>query len=128
MTISYADAHDLLEALARARRTLDGDRYTGLFADDAEVSLDPFAPALVGHNALRAYLLDAANAERSFDLAIERHWVSGSTVLAAWHASWNRRPDDAKIRQAGFLTAEVGEDRRIVRLKQWPVTREHLAG
>jgi hypothetical protein len=128
MTISYADAHDLLEALARARRTLDGDRYSGLFADDAEVSLDPFAPALVGHNALRAYLLDAANAERSFDLAIERHWVSGSTVLAAWHASWNRRPDDAKIRQAGFLTAEVGEDRRIVRLKQWPVTREHLAG
>jgi hypothetical protein len=128
MTISYADAHDLLEALARARRTLDGDRYSGLFADDAEVSLDPFAPALVGHNALRAYLLDAANAERSFDLAIERHWVSGSTVLAAWHASWNRRPDDAKIRQAGFLTAEVGDDRRIVRLKQWPVTREHLAG
>lgn len=128
MTISYADAHDLLEALARARRTLDGDRYSGLFADDAEVSLDPFAPALVGHNALRAYLLDAANAERAFDLAIERHWVSGSTVLAAWHASWNRRPDDAKIRQAGFLTAEVGDDRRIVRLKQWPVTREHLAG
>jgi hypothetical protein len=128
MTITYAEAYDLLEALVRARRTLDGDRYTGLFADDAEVSLDPFAPPLAGHNALRAYLLDAADDERALDVAIERHWVSGSTVLAAWHASWNRRQDDAKVRQSGFLIAEIGEDGRIVRLKEWPVTREHLAG
>ena len=32
------------------------------------------------------------------------------------------------MRQAGFLSAEVGEDGRIVRLKHWTVTREHLAG
>ena len=71
---------------------------------------------------------DAAEAERYFDLAIERHWVSGDTVLAAWHASWNRRTDEAKVRQAGFLSAEVGEDGRIARLRHWTVTREHLAG
>jgi hypothetical protein len=73
-------------------------------------------------------LLAAAESERTYDLAIERHWVSGDTVLAAWHASWNRRSDDAKIRQAGFLSAEVGGDGRIVRLRLWSVTREHLAG
>ena len=106
----------------------DGDRYTDLFADTAEVSHDPFGPPLAGHNALRAYLLEAAETERYFDLAIERHWVSGDTVLAAWHASWNRRTDEAKIRQAGFLSAEMGEDGRILRLKHWTVTREHLAG
>ncbi len=128
MTITYAGGHDLLEALVRARRAYDGDAWTGLFADLAEVSLDPFAPPLAGHNALRAYLNDAAEAERYFDLAIERHWVSGDTVLAAWHASWSRRADEAKVRQAGFLVAEVGEDGRIGRLKQWTVTREHLAG
>jgi hypothetical protein len=128
MTISYAQGHDLLEALVRARTGYDGDRYTALFAEEAEVSFDPFAAALVGHNALRAYLNDAAEAERSYDLAIERHWVSGDTVLAAWHASWNRRTDEAKVRQAGFLSAEVGGDGRIARLKHWTVTREHLAG
>ena len=93
-----------------------------------EVVLDPFAPPLAGHNAVRAYLLEAADAERHYDLAIERHWVSGDTVLAAWHASWNRRTDEATVRQAGFLAAEVGGDGRIVRLRQWTVTREHLAG
>ena len=49
-------------------------------------------------------------------------------MLAAWHASWNRTADEAKVRQAGFLSAEVGGDGRIVRLRHWTVTREHLAG
>lgn len=128
MSIDYAAAHDLLEGLARARMDHDGDAFTDRFAEHGELVLDPFAPALVGHNALRAYLLEAAEAERHYDLAIERHWVSGDTVLAAWHASWNRSADDAKVRQAGFLSAEVGEDGRIVRLKLWTVTREHPAG
>lgn len=126
--LSYAQGHDLLEALTTARRACDGDRYTGLFAETAEVSLDPFEPALVGHSALRAYLNDAATSQRHYDLEIERHWVAGSMVLAAWHASWNRSSDDAKVRQAGFLSAEVGEDGRIGRLRHWTVTREHLAG
>ena len=128
MTITYAQGHDLLNALVEARLAYDGDAYTALFAEDAEVVLDPFAPPLAGHNALRAYLNHAAEAERSFDLAMERLWVAGDAVLAAWHASWNRRSDETKVRQAGFLTAEIGEDGRIVRLKHWTVTREHLAG
>jgi len=128
MTLSYATAHDLLEAYCRTRMTYDGDGFTDLFAESAELSLDPFSPPLAGHNALRAYLLDAAEAERYYDIAIERHWVAGDTALAAWHASWNRIVGDVKVRQAGFLSAEVGEDGRIGRLKMWSVTREHLAG
>jgi hypothetical protein len=129
MTLTYAAAHDLLESWRSARATYDGDPFTDLFGEDAELVLDPFEPPLAGHNALRAYLLEAADAERYYDLAIERHWVSGDTALAAWHASWNRADDEtAKVRQAGFLSAEVGEDGRIGRLKLWTVTREHLAG
>jgi ketosteroid isomerase-like protein len=129
MSITYATAHDLLEAYCRTRMTYDGDAFTDLFAEHGELTLDPFAAPLAGHNALRAYLLEAAEAERYYDLAIERHWVAGDTALAAWHASWNLTADEtAKVRQAGFLSAEVGEDGRIVRLRQWAVTREHLAG
>jgi hypothetical protein len=128
MTISYAQAHDLLEALRRTRMTYDGDGFTALFAESAELVLDPFSAPLAGHNALRAYLLEAAEVERWFDMAVERHWVAGDTALAAWHASWTRIADEAKVRQAGFLSAEVGEDGRIARLRLWTVTREHLAG
>lgn len=128
MTLTYAAGYDILEAFVRARARYDGDSFTGLFADEATVTLDPFAPPLAGHNALRAYLLEAAEAERHLDLAIERHWVSGDSILAAWHASWNRPADEAKVRQAGFLAADVGGDGRIVRLRLWTVTREHLAG
>jgi len=128
MTVSYAEAYDLLEALRAARLRYDGDAWVECFDATAELVLNPFEPPLAGHNALRAYLLSAADTELDYDLAVERHWVSGSTILAAWHASWNRRADEAKVRQAGFLSAEVGEDGRILRLKQWTVTREHLAG
>ena len=129
MSITYAQAHDLLEAWRGARTTYDGDAFTALFAEDAELTLDPFEAPLAGHNALRAYLLEANGAERYYDLAIERHWVVADTALAAWHASWNHADDEtAKVRQAGFLSAEVGEDGRIGRLKLWAVTREHLAG
>jgi hypothetical protein len=128
MTVSYAEAYDLLESLRTARMRYDGDAWVGCFDDGAELVLNPFEPPLAGHNALRAYLLSAYDAELGYDLAVERHWVSGTTILAAWHASWNRRADDAKVRQAGFLSAEVGEDGRITRLRQWVVTREHLAG
>ncbi len=128
MMLTYVRGHDLLGALLGARVRHDGDAYTALFSEDAQVTLDPFAPPLAGHNDLRAYLLEAADAERHYDLAIERHWVAGDAVLAAWHASWTRTTDEAKVRQAGFLSAEVGADGRIVRLRLWTVTREHLAG
>ena len=87
-----------------------------------------FSTPLAGHNDLRAYLLEAAEAERWFDLAIERHWVSGDTVLAAWHASWTRRSDEGKVRQSGVLVADVAPDERIARLRYWTVTREYPAG
>jgi hypothetical protein len=128
MTLTYAAAHDLLDAFVRARVAHDGDALTKLFTPDATIILDPFATPLSGHNDLRAYLLAAADAERGYDLVIERHWAPGDTVLAAWHADWARRPDGAKIQQVGFLSAEIGGDGRIERLRLWAVTREHLAG
>ena len=128
MTISHAAAHDLLAALVDARARCDGDAFVALFAADATFAVDPFEPALAGHNALRAYLLEAAAERRDLDLVIERHWVSGDTVLAAWHGSWRRIADGATVRLAGFLSAEVGEDGRIGRLRLWSVAREHLAG
>ena len=63
MAITYPEAHDLLEALSRARMRYDGDAWTELFSEGAELSLDPFAPPLAGHNAIRAYLNDAAESE-----------------------------------------------------------------
>jgi len=128
MTTTYAAAGELLEELMAARIDHGGDALTALFTPDAEFVPDPFATPITGHNGLRAYLLAAAGAEHGYDLAIERHWVSGDTVLAAWHASWTRSTDEAKVRQAGLLSAEVGGDGRIVRLRYWSVTREHLAG
>ena len=119
--IDYAAAGEWLGAYGRAREQFDGDAWVALFTDDAEYHEDPFGVPRVGHNDLRAYLLDAAASERDVEFTVERHWVSGATGLAAWHASFVTRPDGQHARLAGFLTAEFAPDGRVSRLREWTV-------
>ena len=117
--IDYAAAGGLLERFGTAWQAFDGDAWVALFTEDAEYHVDPFGAPLVGHNDLRAFLLRAAETQQDVDFTVERHWVSGSTVLAAWHASWVRRAEGDRTRRAGFLTAEIAADGRISRLREW---------
>ena len=117
--IDYAAAGELLEAYGRAWQDFDGDAWVALFSENAEYHVDPFAAPLVGHNALRAYLLEAATTQRDVEFTVEQHWVSGTTVLATWHVTVVRRADGNLVRIAGFLTAEVAPDGRISRFREW---------
>jgi len=117
--IDYAGAADLLAAYGGAWEAFDGDAWVAIFSDDAEYHNDPFGPPMVGHNALRAYLLDAAAAQRDVEFTVERHWVSGTTVLAAWHVAFSRRSTGRLVRLAGFMTLEIARDGRIDRFREW---------
>jgi ketosteroid isomerase-like protein len=117
----------VLERYRRAWETFDGDAWTDLFTEDVEYAEDPFEPPLAGRNALRAYLLDAAERQEQVEVTIERHWVVGSTVLAAWHAGYIRRSDRARVRLAGFMTMELADDGRIARFREWWHRRETSA-
>jgi ketosteroid isomerase-like protein len=117
--IDYASAGEWLAAYGAARETFDGDGWVALFTDDAEYHEDPFEAPHVGHNALRAYLLEAATSQRDVEFTVERHWVSGATVLAAWHATFVGRASGRLVRIAGFLTAEVAPDGRVSRFREW---------
>jgi ketosteroid isomerase-like protein len=126
--MDYAAAGDWLEAYGRAWSAFDGDAWVALFAEDAEYHEDPFGAPLVGHNALRAYLLEAASSEADVEFTVERHWVSAETLLAAWHATFVRRPGGAHARLAGFLVAEVAPDGRASRYREWTVQAPERAG
>ncbi|MEA2652827.1 MAG: hypothetical protein QOI37_54 [Chloroflexota bacterium] len=126
--IDYAGAAELLERYGRAWQTFDGDAWVALFSEDAEYHGDPFGAPLVGHNALRAFLLSSADTQRDVEFTVERHWVSGNTVLAAWHATWNGRANGKITRVAGFLTAEIAPDDRISRFREWAQAAPDSAG
>jgi len=117
--IDYATAGALLDAYGQAWQDFDGDAWIAIFDDEAEYHEDPFDAPVVGHNALRAYLLDASESQRDVEFTVERHWVSGDTVLAAWHATFTRRASGRLVRMAGFMTAEVAPDGRISRFREW---------
>jgi ketosteroid isomerase-like protein len=127
MTIDYASAGDLLEKYGRAWATFDGDLFVSLFTEQAGYHGDPFEPPLVGHNALRRYWLDAAETQDQVEFTVERHWVSGDTILAACHASYVERPSGDRIRLKAFLTLEI-EDGRVVRFREWRNARRAHVG
>ena len=127
MSLDYTEGGTILEAYVEAFEAFDGDAFTGLFADDAELRPDAFSAPLVGSNAIRAYLLQASRDREQLEIAIERHWVVAPTILAAFHSSYVRTLDRARVHVAGFITAEVGEDGRIERLRQWIEAREARA-
>jgi ketosteroid isomerase-like protein len=124
LIVDHAAAADLLERYEHAWETFDGDAWTDLFTEDAEYFRDPFEPPMVGSNALRAYLLQMAGSQDQVEMTVERHWVVGATVLAAWHASYVTVPTRARVRLAGFTTLEVADDAHISRLREWWHRRE----
>ncbi len=124
MKIDYAFGGRLLDEFCRAFEAFDGDTFTGLFTEDVEYSPGAFSTALVGQNAVRAYLLEASRDRDQLEIIIERHWVVAPTILAAFHASYVRTSDRARIHTSGFLVAEVAGDGRVERLRQWAEARE----
>jgi ketosteroid isomerase-like protein len=116
--IDYATAGRLLDDFARAYRTFDGDLVVSLFRPDAEYHEDPFSPPLLGHNAIRAYWLDAAETQDQVEFTFERHWVSGDTVIAVWHMSWLTRGTSQRFRASGVLILAM-QDGKIARLRSW---------
>jgi ketosteroid isomerase-like protein len=127
MSVDHATAGDLLERFAVAWQDFDGDAWVELFTDDVEYRHDPFDPPLVGKNAVRAYLLDAAEHQEQVAFTVERHWVVEPTVLVAWHAGYVERSDRTRVQLAGFMTLEL-RDGRIARLREWYHRRAAPAG
>jgi len=127
MKLDYAAGTDLLERFGRAWQAFDGDAWVDLFTEDVEFREDPFEPPLVGHIAVRAYLLKAAELQQDLIFEVERHWVVDPTILVAWHAGYIQHSDLARVRLAGFMTLETS-DGKIARLRQWYHRRSGPAG
>ena len=127
MSLDYAAAGELLERFKVAWETFDGDAWTDLFTEDVEYHEDPFEPPLVGSNAVRAYLLAAAEQQEQVAFTVERHWVVDPTVLVAWHAGYIQRSDRTRVRLAGFMTLDL-RDGRIARLREWYHRRPPAVG
>lgn len=122
-TFTHGDAQDVLAAFKAGWESRDPDALMALFADDAELRPDPFAEPLGGSNAIRALWNDMAATQVHVEFDAERIWVSGSTVLASWHAAYTRRATAERIRARGFMTLELNEEGLITRFRSWPAER-----
>jgi ketosteroid isomerase-like protein len=123
-SLTPGDGQDLLARFGRAWEARDPDLAVALFAADAEARHDPFEPPLVGSQAIRAHWNRVAAEQGHVEFDAERVWVSGSTVLASWHAAYTLRASGRRLRTRGFLALELGADGLVTRLREWSITRE----
>jgi hypothetical protein len=122
--LTHGDAQDLLAAYKRAWEKRDVDAMMALYAPDAEHRDHPFHEPLVGEVAIRARWNDIVARETHVEFDAERIWVSGATLLASWHGAYTERSTADRIRLRGFMTVEVDAQRRIERVREWPLSQE----
>lgn len=122
-TLTHGEGQDLLAAFKNARERRDPDAMLDLFADEVDYRADPFSEPLIERNAVRALWNEICATQVHVEFDAERIWVSGSTVLASWHAAYTRRTSAERVRVRGFMTLELDEEGRIARLRQWALQR-----
>ena len=122
MTIGYAEAADLMASFASAREKFDGDLLISLLSADAEYHVNPFGPPIVGHNPIRARWLALAATQDQVEFTIERHLVSGDTIVAIWHLSYVLREDGGRRRASGVMVLDTSHG-LIGRLREWSLER-----
>jgi ketosteroid isomerase-like protein len=82
-------------------------------------ALDPQTmAAIVGHNPIRAHWLALAATQDQVEFTIERHLVSGDTIVAIWHLSYVLREDGGRRRASGVLVLDTTNG-AIERLREW---------
>lgn len=121
--LTPGDGQDLLARFKGAWERRDVDRMMTLFREDAEFRPDPFEPPLMGDLAIREWWNTVAASQANVEFDAERVWVTGTTVLASWHAATTDRASADRIRHRGFSTFELDGDRTVTRCRQWVASR-----
>ena len=121
--LTPGDGHDLLAAYKNAWEQRDPDAALELYADSAEHRDDPFDEPLVGSNAIRELWNARAASQTNVEFDAERVWTSASWVLSSYHAAYTDRANADRIRRRGFLAFELDDAKRILRARDWPVSR-----
>ncbi|MDQ3407413.1 MAG: nuclear transport factor 2 family protein [Chloroflexota bacterium] len=122
-SLMHGDGQDVLERYKRAWEGRDVDAVMELYAADAEHRDDPFREPYQGANAIRAMWNDIAANEANVEFDAERIWISGRTVLAAWHAAYTDATSGDRVRMRGFATFELDAAGLIQRLREWPISK-----
>jgi ketosteroid isomerase-like protein len=121
--LTPGDGHDLFARFKRAWEGRDPEAMLELYADGAEYRIDPFMEPMSGLNAIREHWNGVVAAQDHIEFDAEQVWASGRTVLGNWHVALTQRASAERVRIRGFSTMEIDDRGRIVRMRDWPVSR-----
>lgn len=118
-----SEANEFLDTYARAVERGDVDLVMSLYRADAELREDPFEPVTAGDLEIRRRWNHCAAARTNVEFDVERSWLSGPTLLVAWHGAHTRRSTAERVRRRGFATFELDSTGLILRERHWILER-----
>lgn len=105
-----------LEEYRAALRSMDPDRWVGMFAEDAEVQ-DPVGGQVHrGHGQVRAFFMEVRRRRKLLDMIPEASYITapnGAAVMWSLRAVQRSGPD---VTLKGISTYEFREDGKLTRM------------
>lgn len=117
-------AHEWIENYSAAWQSADTETYVELFTEDAVCLFDPYGPAVVGREALRAYCRDTVKPNPVLEVRWGEVLVAGSRVAAEWWATINYQGEDITLPGAAMM--HFGGGGRCDRLREYSTLQEGL--
>lgn len=108
-----------LDEYGRVWECGDADASVRLYTEDIHYYETPFTEPDVGHEAVRAYCLEAAGTQKNVRFSYEPLAVTGDTGIARWHASFVRVPSGVEVELDGVFVLRFQEDGRCRELREW---------
>ena len=111
------NAHEWVEAYARAWREQDADAVVALFTEDAEYRSSPFREPSVGSGGIRDYWTRATSTQEEADVRMGTPVVAGDRVVVEWWATM--RDEGEEITLPGCLLLRFAPDGRCASLREY---------
>lgn len=112
-----------LKAYGAAWERHDGAAAAELFAAEGTYCWGPFAPPLIGHEAIRARWQEATAQHGQVRFRAETVATDGDRVVAHWHVTLRPADGAALVELDGIFVLDFDADGRCTRLQEWWMNR-----
>ncbi len=125
--VTAADQHELymakveswLKGYEEAWETLDADKATLLFTENAIYREDPYKDPYQGRESIHEYWTTVTADQQDVDFTFEVLSVRGKTGIAHWHSEFLQSSSGSTIILDGIFILEFSQEGLCQSLKEW---------
>ncbi len=117
--LTIAKVESWLNGYKEAWETLDADKVTLLFTEDATYQEDPYKDPYQGRESIHEYWTTVTADQQDVDFTFEVLSVRGKTGIAHWHSEFIQPSSGSTIILDGIFILEFSQEELCRNLREW---------